>query len=160
MELNLPKEWFEKHIKDEGDYDIGAGHPSMCSFFQNENTGGQIEELEEALGVLVNFKRREMGLSIEDLAKTARVDTVEIKNIECHTEHNINPRTIHQLATVFKLPTKALLKLSGSVDIHDDDLISEAVKFAARSEKIATLSRVEKKLLSEFVDFLSSKNMD
>lgn len=25
MLINLPKEWFEKHIRDEGDYDIGAG---------------------------------------------------------------------------------------------------------------------------------------
>jgi plasmid maintenance system antidote protein VapI len=160
MELNLPKKWFEKHIIGEGEVDIGAGHPSMCAFFKNESIAEQIEPLEEALGVLVNFKRREMGMSIEELAKAARVDTVEIRNIECHGEHNINPRTIHQLATVFKLPTKALLKLSGSVDVYDDDLVNEAMKFAARSEKIATLNRIEKKLLSEFVNFLSSKKMD
>ena len=27
MKLDLPKEWFEKHIRDEGDCDIGAGKP-------------------------------------------------------------------------------------------------------------------------------------
>lgn len=26
MRLDLPKEWFEKHARNEGDYDIGAGH--------------------------------------------------------------------------------------------------------------------------------------
>lgn len=37
MQLNLSKEWFEKHIDDEDNFDIGAGHPSMCSFFNTDN---------------------------------------------------------------------------------------------------------------------------
>ena len=160
MKLNLPREWFEGHITDEGNSDIGAGYPSTCSFFQVHEESESVEAPEEALGVLVNLKRREMGLSIDKLAETARIDAAEIKSIECHAHHNINPRTIHQLATVFKLPTRSLLKLSGAVETHDSGFKEQAVRFAARSENISSLNRNERKLLSEFVGFLSSQAQD
>jgi len=47
MELNLSKEWYEKHVENEGDYDIGAGLPSMCSFFQISDTDKKSQDIEE-----------------------------------------------------------------------------------------------------------------
>ena len=67
----------------------------------------------------------------------------------------LRPRTLHQLATYFKIPAQALVALSPAAARRDPELDQAAVRFATDSDDISKLSPDERKSLNEFVKFLS-----
>lgn len=113
-------------------------------------------KLHDALGALVQLLRKRDNLSEEELADRARVDVNEIRRIECDRSHIPAPRTIYQLEQTFKLPRRTLVKLSGLTKSNSKEFTEEAIRFAAHSKAIQKITRHEKKLLNEFVKFLSS----
>jgi transcriptional regulator with XRE-family HTH domain len=113
-------------------------------------------QLHEALSALVQLLRKRDNLSEEELANRARIDVTEIRRIECDRSYIPAPRTIYQLEQTFKLPKRTLVKLSGLTKTHSKEFTEEAVRFAAHSKAIQKISRHERKLLNEFVKFLSS----
>jgi transcriptional regulator with XRE-family HTH domain len=113
-------------------------------------------QLHEALSALVQLLRKRDNLSEEELANRARIDVTEIRKIECDRSYIPAPRTIYQLEQSFKLPRLTLVKLSGLTKTHSKEFTEEAVRFAAHSKAIQKISRHERKLLNEFVKFLSS----
>lgn len=115
------------------------------------------EDLESRVfGSLIQMLRRKKRLSIETLAKKAKVEVSELISIETILDFEPKPRTVHQLATFFGLPNRTLLKLSNLTTVHDCKLHDAAVRFAAHSPNLAELSRDERKALAEFVKFLVS----
>lgn len=113
-------------------------------------------QLHEALSALVQLLRKRDNLSEEELANRARIDVTEIRRIECDRSYIPAPRTIYQLEQTFKLPRRTLVKLSGLTKVHSKEFTEEAVRFAAHSKAIQKISRDERRLLNEFVKFLSS----
>ena len=113
-------------------------------------------QLHEALSALVQLLRKRDNLSEEELAKHARIDVTEVRRIECDRSYIPAPRTIYQLEQTFKLPRRTLVKLSGLTKAHSKEFTEEAVRFAAHSKAIQKISRHERRLLNEFVKFLSS----
>lgn len=113
-------------------------------------------QLHEALSALVQLLRKRDNLSEEELANRARIDVTEIRRIESDRSYIPAPRTIYQLEQTFKLPRRTLVKLSGLTKTHSKEFTEEAVRFAAHSKAIQKISRHERKLLNEFVKFLSS----
>jgi transcriptional regulator with XRE-family HTH domain len=109
----------------------------------------------KVFGRLIEFARRERGLSVEALANAASVDLAEVVAIE--TEHDVvpNPRTVFQLAQVLKLPASRLTELAGLAQPRKS-LSEAAVRFAARSEPTAKLTVDEKEAFEEFVKVLVS----
>ncbi len=110
----------------------------------------------EALRVfsrLIEFERRSRGLSVEDLAKQADVDLAELIAIE-NTGKVPRPRTVFQLAKVLQLATGKLMELAGLAERKDQSLTQAALRFAARSEPRAKLTKDEKEALEEFVKVL------
>lgn len=113
--------------------------------------------LHKGLQTLVHLLRRNSGLSEAELAEAARVDVDEIRNIEQNEGFTANPRTVYQLEEYFKLKPRTLVLVSGAVTKHSSDFTNEVLQFAAHSKEIGKLSKEEKKLLNEFVRFLSKE---
>lgn len=120
-----------------------------------EVTGAaSIEDLRRGLGALIQMLRRRQRLSVEKLAENARIAASDLHRIEHDPKFDPSPRTIFQLEEYFDLDERTLVVLSGAVHV-DDTVREEAVRFAASSEAIQDLTREERKLLNQFVRFLS-----
>jgi transcriptional regulator with XRE-family HTH domain len=113
-------------------------------------------QLHDALSALVQLLRKRDDLSEEELADRAKVDVAEVRRIECDRSYVPAPRTIYQLEQTFKLPRRTLVKLSGLTKTHSKEFTEEALRFAAHSKAIQKITRHERRLLNEFVKFLST----
>jgi len=156
MKLTLTKDWVVRRAALENDIDVAAGlaarHPSI------EDSQASVPapiETRLALGPLVHLTRRKHSLSIEKLAEEARVDLAEVISIERDPSFRPEPRTVFQIADVLKLPAKSLLQLSGNTAVKDEAFRDAAVRFAARSASVERLTSEERKILEEYVAFLS-----
>jgi transcriptional regulator with XRE-family HTH domain len=161
MKLNLSQAWLERIVADEVGHEIGAGALAYKPVDQNGVANDPRSEQEQvAFSTLIQFMRRKRRLSIEELAKVAQVDVVEILGIETDPHFEPKPRSIHQLANYFGLPVIPLTRLSGLADGRREKYTEAAIHFAAKSKGVQTLTRDEEAALSEFVKFLSSAEPD
>lgn len=155
--------WLRRKIESTPDIENDAGAPmamleDIGMFLPadlSEGTASKDVELGAAFGVLVRQLRRRDRLSMADLAQKARVDEQEVQAIETDPSCVPRPRTVHQLASVFKVPERAMMKLSGATVSVDTDLKEEAMRFAAKSGDMSQLSRDEQNILAEFVKYLT-----
>jgi transcriptional regulator with XRE-family HTH domain len=108
-----------------------------------------------ALAKLVELRRRQCRLTAEDLATRADVDLADVVNIERGEGFVPEPRTVHQIAQVLKLPERRLLELAGLTEVRDRRLREATVRFAARSEPIEELRPEELEALEEYVKVLA-----
>ncbi len=125
-----------------------------------EESARQLREakaLREGLSALLQLLRRREDMSQDELASAARVEPEEIRQIESDSSYTPNPRTIYQLEQVFRLPARTLVKLSGATKRTRPEFAAEVLRFAANARGMSTLTYEEKKLLNEFVMFLSSE---
>lgn len=109
-----------------------------------------------AFGKLIEFARRNLGDSLEALAKRADLDLPELLAIE-RGEGTPSPRSVFQLAQVLKFNAGKLMELAGLADAKDVRLRHEALLFAARSEPSAKLSHEEREAFEAFVKVISDK---
>ena len=155
------KEWILKKAKEEYGIDVAAGVPALDARGDRPNlkvNRGDEEPLEQyVFSWLIQLMRREKRLSIECLAREARIDLEELVAIEMDVRHQPKPRTVHQLAKFFRLPEKHLFELSNLTTVHSDDLKKAAVRFAANAKNVMELNKEEKQALNEFVKFLGSR---
>lgn len=127
---------------------------------QNRRDTSQPENLivlHKGLNTLLVMLRRRDGLDETKLAEKADVDEAEIRRIECQPGFIPHPRTIFKLEKQFGLPSGVLAKLSGAVKHNSPVLEEKAMAFAAHAQSIGKLTRDEKKLLNEFIKFLTEK---
>lgn len=110
-------------------------------------------ESQRVFGRLIEFARRKKCLTVEQLAEQADVDLAEIVDIEIHEIVVPQVRTVYQLAQVLDLPSGRLMEVAGLASPRPE-ISSAALKFAARSESTAKLTREEKEALEEFVKVL------
>ena len=162
MKLNLSKKWYEQNIPLEEGFEVGAGMPweKLGSQGKPESTEEQAQEDvvdRLAFGSLVQMLRRQKGLSIDQLADAARIDTMELISIERDPKHPPRPGTVHQLAKVFGLPERTLTRLSNLPTTYSSELRDAAVRFAANSSPVTELTGEESAALNEFVAYLSSQ---
>ncbi len=113
--------------------------------------------IKSAFSRLVEYARRKQGLSVERLAEQADVDLESIVEIE--TEASVIPdaRTIYQLAKTLKLTPSTLMEVAG-LTTPRPQIRDAALRFAARSESTASLTREEQEALEEFVRVLVEKS--
>lgn len=110
-------------------------------------------EAPRVFGRLIEFARRQKSLTVEELAKRANIGLEEIVEIETQASFLPHVRTVFQLASALELPQGRLLELAGLATPRPE-INRAAVRFAARSESTAKLSREEKEALDEFVKVL------
>lgn len=139
--------------------EIGAGQLAMeldPHFFERyEPDSQEVENPRVAFGLFVSALRRRKSLTIEQFSDDLDVDTDELVLIERDADYTPEPRTIHRLAKTFNIPIQRLLQLSGLAASKDPHLHQEAVRFAARSASIESLTNEETVALEDFVIFLS-----
>ncbi len=124
---------------------------------KNNSQPDNVIVLHKGLNTFLVLLRRRDGLDESQLAAKADVDEEEIRSIESQPGFVPNPRTIFKLEKQFDLPTGVLAKLCGAVKHNSPVLEERALAFAANSKSIGKLTREEKKLLNEFIKFLTER---
>lgn len=109
--------------------------------------------VQTAFSRLVEYCRRKMGLSVEQLAEQADVDLEEIIEIETKASAVPDVRTVYELAKALKLAPSTLMEVAGLTTTRPQ-IRNAALRFAARSESTACLSHDEQEALEEFVKVL------
>lgn len=159
MRIEITKEWCLQMAKIEANAEIGAGLFALDPVFDGETmpTNQTNEEPSIAFGRFVRLMRRDRGLTLEKLAEDTDVEIAELVEIEDDTYHKPELRTVYQLANYFKVPRSNLLQVAGLTAPKDNRLVTEAVRFAARSESVAVLTPEERAALEAFVAVLSEE---
>lgn len=109
--------------------------------------------IKPAFGRLIEFARRNQGLTVEKLAERADVDLAAILDLE-NDKAVPEVRTVYQLAQVLSLPQGKLMELAGLATPRPE-ISRAALKFAARSEPTSRLTRDERDAFEEFVKVLA-----
>jgi HTH-type transcriptional regulator, competence development regulator len=160
MRIELTKDWCMRmaQLEAEVDGEIGAGLLAIDPVF--ESKAASVEPSEEttiAFSRFVRLARRGRGLSVEKLAENADVEVVELVSIEENGQYKPDLRTVYQLANFFGVQRANLLQVAGLTAPKDSHIVSEAVRFAARSEPVAALTAEERSALEAFVSVLSEQ---
>ena len=113
----------------------------------------KVDGIQHVFGRLVEYARRQHGLTIERLAEQADVDLVELVEIERDDDFTPQVRTVHQLASILKLPSSRLMQVAGLATSRPS-VAGAALRFAARSEPTSELSPDEREAFEEFVKVL------
>jgi len=158
MNIELTNQWIANMAEREGDAEIGAGLLACDPVYRASVDAGQTpEESRLALGRFVNLMRRHQHMTIEQLAESADVEIGELMSIEADSPQLPEPRTLYQLAEVFSVSHKKLMGLSGLTRTKEAGFISEAVRYAARSESLEDLNDEEQAALDGLITVLSEK---
>lgn len=134
---------------------LSAG--SIYAHQADDHMDEQGNETRIVFGNLVYLLRRQAELSVEAFAMEEDLDVAEILSIERDPSHIPDPRTVHQIASRFKLPEDKLMGLAGVTEFRSNRTIEQGLKFAARSESTEHLTRDQVRALEEFVRVLCEK---
>jgi HTH-type transcriptional regulator, competence development regulator len=151
--LSNDRGWLERMAKKET-----YGAVSTGGLFARMLSEGQMQTFEggpKVLGRLIELARRQKGLTVPKLAEKADIDLAEALAIELNAWRDPQPRALFGLAKALSLPPFAVMELAGLVQRRDNKLADAAVRFAAKAEPTAELSREEKEALEEFVRVLA-----
>lgn len=158
MKIEMTKAWCLAMAEQEGTCEIGAG---AIARDPSPDSGLEPIPIEQdrrvAFGRFVNLMRRQLRLSVEQLAEKSFLEVAEILSIEEDIRYQPEPRSIYRLAEVFGVPQQKLMQVAGLAVSTDVSFREEAVRFAARSESVQQLTPEERSALESFVAFLGGK---
>ena len=148
------REWLRRKAEAEDAYPSVAvgGLAHEVGFLSPSNP-----EMSHVFGRFLELARRNKGMSVEQLSRTADVDLAELVHMELG-EGVPSLRSIHKLSEALGVATESLLSLSGLTEIRDPEISDAAVRFAARSGSTARLSKEEKRALDELVKALAERS--
>jgi len=159
MKIEISKDWCMRMAQLEAEAEIGAGAFAIDPVFDGEAVPVAVapEDTTVAFSRFVRLMRRSRGLTVERLAENADVEMAELVSIEDNAQHKPDLRTVYQLANYFGVQRANLLQVAGLTAPKDSHIINEAVRFAARSEPVAALTKEERSALDAFVSVLSEQ---
>ncbi|MES2304293.1 MAG: helix-turn-helix transcriptional regulator [Gemmatimonadota bacterium] len=159
MKHDITEEWCRRMAQLEAGAEVGAGVLARAptALYAPPHTPPTHEDINPAFGRFVQLMRRRHGLTLEKLADDADVEVFELVGIEEDPRHKPQLRSVYQLASYFRVPQGALLQVSGLMAPDDAKLFNEAIRFAARSESVAALTREEQAALEAFVVILNER---
>ena len=163
MEILISQEWLQRRIDTDPIADTDAGAPIVVLhdigmflspelFCENRERSAR---LAHSFGVLIRQLRKRDNLTIEELARKARIDPDQLRQVEHDPHYRAKPRLVHQLAAIFGIPDRSMMMLSGAMVANDNALEEQAERFAAMSDDMSKLTADERRLLNDFVRFLS-----
>jgi transcriptional regulator with XRE-family HTH domain len=118
----------------------------------------KVVQLRIALGVLVRQLRIKEGLSIAQLSERAQVAEDELRQVEHNPAYTARPRLIYQLSNFFQVSLVNLSQMSGTTHSVNRALYNAAVKYAAYSDDVSTLTDDERQALDAFVAMLNERS--
>jgi len=174
MKMHVDYEWSIRKLKEDPSDESAAGiplealvkmgpvPPVVSRDEKAASPGGAVSAARAigavgALGRLINLLRRRDRLSLEEAALKAQVDLAELLRIEKEEHYKPRPRTIVQLAGLFKVPVDQLSKIAGLKIAEDPALEQATLKFAAHSEQLTQLSKTERDALNEYLAVLTQR---
>jgi len=171
MKLLVSRDWLRNKIATDPDVETDAGAalavlegigvtvpPERSATEASGLPDEKVVHLRMALGTLVRLLRHRDKVSVADLADRVQVPEEEVRSIERDPHHVPRPRTLYHLAKHFNLPVRHLMQMSGVTRTVDRVLYNEAVRFAARSEDMSTLTDEERQALNSFVKLLVERD--
>ena len=170
MKTLFPQEWLRRKIDSDPDVGVEAG-PTLDDWgflrdlgeqsMQNENLATirerQLVPLRMSLGLLVRQLRLRDGLTVEALAKKAKVSEGELNQVEQNPNYTARPRLIHNLSEYFEVRLEDLSQLAGATHKIDRNLYNTAVRYAAMSDAAAVLTQEQREILAGFVAMLNER---
>ena len=158
MSLEATKQMARNLASLEDDCRVTAGRINAEAFFdevkQRSATPVQKQAFVGVLSRLVSLARRSAGLTREELASQAAVDTIEVFQIEEEVDIVPDPRVVSRIARALGLPPGRLQQLAGHVSVLDPQLSTAAYKFAANSGSMQPLSDEQRAALQDFLKAL------
>lgn len=152
--MNNSQEWLLRKAAEEDNCPLSVGGLTH-ELGVRPVAGPPVPLAATALSKLVELRRRELGMSVEQLAEGSKIDVAEVVSIEEGIRLNPEPRTIYNLAGTLRLSSKRLMELAGLVEVRDEKFSRATVKFAAQSEPMEKLTKEEREALQEFVRFFA-----
>lgn len=150
-ERNRPSlEWYRRKIFAMKDHDYLVGPLATIPTNDVQNTN----KVSLAFGPFLRLQRRSSRLTVAELARKLDIDEQEVRSIEHDPQYKARPRTILGIAKFFDVPAKEVMKLAGAASANDERFAETAMRFAAHSDDVGTLSVDERELLQSFVKFL------
>lgn len=170
MRLLFPKEWLRRMIDTNPDVEVEAG-PELNDWallgglddatLREENLANvkerQVIPLRMSLGMLVRQLRLRDGLTVEALAREAKVTEEELNQVEHNPNYTARPRLIYNLSEYFEVRLEDLSQMAGTTHKIDRKLYNTAVKYAAMSDAAADLTKEQREILDEFVSMLQER---
>ena len=171
MKMLFPQEWLRRKIDSDPDVDVEAG-PTLNDWALFRDFGEESQEeknlatvwerqvvpLRISLGLLVRQLRLRDGLTVEALAREARVSEDELNQVEHNPNYTARPRLIHNLSEYFEVRLEHLSQLAGATRKVDRRLYNTAMKYAAMSDEAAVLTLEQRDILNEFVAMLTERH--
>ena len=108
-----------------------------------------------ALGKLVELRRRQKGLTAEELAKQARVTPAALLNLEHGIRLPNTPDVTALVAPVLDLPAEKLAALAGGRGPLAPAPRAAASQFTAQTRSVVPLSPAEQSALGHFLEALA-----
>lgn len=148
MQLHMTQEWLLKMAEKEGGGVISVG--GLISRIEANTAAVSAATERGALAQLIEWQRRKLRWSVEELAERANVEVEDVLAIEMG-DNTPESRILFNLAEATGLPAQKLMHLAGLVDTKDLRLERATVRFAARSAPIEALTPDQTAALDEFV---------
>ena len=114
----------------------------------------EVDGMRHAFHLVVQMLRRGRGLTVDKLAQRADIDRDEIVAMERNNAYRPSPLTLHKLCKFYEIPERRMLVLAGAIKEVPQSFSETAFRFAAQSESFAGLTKEERKVLDDFVQFL------
>ena len=159
MKLLFTNDWLRQGIAADPDSDPEAGPSITGTAEANVATIGEQKavRLRIALGVLVRQLRMKEGLTLAQLAERAQVLEDQLRQVEHDPHYTASPRLIFQLSNYFKVSLVMLSQLSGATHTVERTVYNAALKYAACSDDVSTLTAEERVALDGFVALLNER---
>jgi HTH-type transcriptional regulator, competence development regulator len=156
MNFNTDRQWLKRQAELEDNCLVSVGGLiSAVEELEHRSTG--VELTRPAFVRLLELRRRECRLTLDQVSAQLDVELGELVGIENDERYKPTPRTVHKLAQFLRVPAQKLLVLSGLVQAKDAQFQAEALRFAARSQPVEELSGEEHQALEEYVKFLCER---
>lgn len=160
MKLHFSRDWLRSKISSDPDVEVEA-----CSALRAppveapEVIMGErnVVQLRLALGVLVRQLRLREQLSVAELARKAHISEDELRSVEHDPHYTARPYLLFQLSEFFDVPLTKLSQMAGATHAVNRSLYNDAVKYAARSDDLDSLTDGERRDLDAFVALLQSR---
>lgn len=150
------REWLRRQVQAEDGTFVSVGGLVMAIEHLTADHA-RVRPLRQAFARLVQLKRRERALSLEEFAQRSDVDLGEVVGIETDDRYVPSGLSVHRIAAFLKLPERPLMALAGLLSVKDAQFQDASLRFAARSASIDELSNEERDALDAYVKFLCER---
>jgi transcriptional regulator with XRE-family HTH domain len=161
MNFETMREWLARRLAHTDDTAVAAGGTSIEELRQDAQartvTPAVLAAVPSQIGKVVRYVREQRGWTRRNLADLADVDEVEIVRIESELDVAIPPRSLVNLADVCGFSVRRFQELAKHVSPRTQASSETALRFAARSANIASVTSDEFDAVVALVEVLTDR---